>query len=143
MITLAEAKVLCPDVNALLVQQRQQQQRIEQLEAQVQWFERQYWGAKSERRALETLNLGQQLWLGLELLPTPVEPPPRTTSVRDHERNQRKKPTKVVDEDSQLRFGPNVPVEEIVVESPLTTEIPEDQRELVSEKVSYLRLSST
>jgi hypothetical protein len=48
----------------------------------VQWFERQYWGAKSERRALETLNLGQQLWLGLELLPTPVEPPPRTTSVR-------------------------------------------------------------
>ena len=81
--------------------------------------------------------MGHQLWLGQELLPVPVLPPPRSTTVKAYERKERRKPTDLVDKDSQLRFGPDVPVKVIEVEDPATAHIPENMRELVSEDVLY------
>jgi transposase len=132
VITLAEARRLCPE---LLAREQSQQAKIAELTAQLDWFRRQVWGASSEKRAMAILNLGQQLWLGQELLPVPVEPPARSTSVKEHERKNRAKPVEIVDKDSQLRFGPDVPVQEIEVEHPDTNGIPEQDRQLVSENV--------
>lgn len=137
VISLADARRICPDVVKLEQIQRAQKVKIEELQAQLDWLQRQVWGAKSERRALEVLNLGHQLWLGQELLPVPVTPPARSTTVKEHERKQRKKPTDLVDTDSQLRFGPNVPVKVIEVDDPATANIPENMRELVSVDTLY------
>lgn len=127
MLTMAEAVRLSPETAG----------HIERLEARIRWFERQVWGAKSERRAFEVLDLGQQLWLGQELLPVPTEPPAISTSVKAHERKNRPNPVQIVDKDSQLRFGPDVPVTEIEVKHPDTNGIPEQDRQLVSEEVLY------
>ncbi len=134
MISLAEARRLCPE---LVLQEQSQVAEIARLKARIDWFERQVFGASSERRALEILDMGQQLWLGLELLPVPVEPPAATTTVKEYERKQRPKPVEIVDKDSQLRFGPEVPVQVIEVEHPSTKDIPESQRQLVSVDVTY------
>ena len=137
IITLADARLICPEVVKLEQVQQAQQLRIEELQAQIDWLQRQVWGARSERRAMEVLNSGHQLWLGQELLPISVDPPARSTTVKEHERKQRKKPVDLVDKDSQLRFGPNVPVKVIEVEDPVTASLPENERELLSEDVLY------
>ena len=62
MISLAEARRLCPE---LVLQEQSQVAEIARLKARIDWFERQVFGASSERRALEILDMGQQLWLGL------------------------------------------------------------------------------
>lgn len=137
MLTLAEARRLCPDIARL---EQAFQSRIDEQQAQIDWLTRQVWGATSEKRAKEVLNLGHQLWLGQELMPVPVEPPARTTTVKEYERKERKNAVKPVAEDSQLRFGPDVPVQTIEVDDPVTSIIPEDKRELLSEK-SLFRLA--
>jgi transposase len=134
VLTLAQARELCPE---LVQRELAFERRIAQQQYQIDWFKRQVWGAKSEQRAMETLNLGHQLWLGQELLPVPVDPPARSTTVKEHERKQRKKKIEVVDEDSQLRFGPDVPVKVIERDDPATKDIPEAERELISEDVLY------
>ena len=70
-------------------------------------------------------------------MPVPVEPPPRTVTVKEYERKQRKKAVDAVAEDSQLKFGPEVSIQTIEVEDPETVKIPEDQRDLLSEDVVY------
>jgi len=134
MISLDEARGICPQLRKL---EQTQAERIAELEARIRWFERQVWGARSERRAAEAVNLGHQLWLGMELLSVPVEPPPPSTTVKQHERKQRSKPTNLADQDSQLRFGPEVPVKEIIIEDPQAQLIPEEERQLVGENVTY------
>ena len=134
MLTLEEARALCPDIARM---EQGYQRRLEEQQGRIDWLERQYWGASSEKRAKEILNLGHQLWLGQELMPVPVDPPARTTTVKEYERKQRKNAVEVVAEDSQLKFGPDVPVRTIEVEDPETASIPEDQRVLLSEDVVY------
>lgn len=134
-ISLADALRICPEVVVLEQTRAAQAERIAQLEARIQWLERQYFGAMSERRAVEAVNLGHQLWLGMELMPVPADPPPKGTTVKEHERRQRRKPTEVAEPGSQLRFGPNVPVQEIIIENPEAKDIPEEERELVGEDV--------
>ena len=67
VISLADAKRFCPDVLKLEQIQQAQRVKIQELQGQLDWLQRQVWGAKSERRALEVLNMGHQLWLGQEL----------------------------------------------------------------------------
>jgi transposase len=134
MLTLEQARELCPDIARL---EQSHKRRVEELEAQLEWLKRQVWGAKSEKRAKEILNLGGQLWLGQELMPVPVDPPAKKTTVKEYERQQRKNAVEVVAEDSQLKFGPDVPVQTIEVNDPATADIPEEQRELLSENVVY------
>ena len=71
------------------------------------------------------------------LMPVPQEAPPRKTTVKEYERQQRSKPVELAVEDSQLGFGPDGPVQVIEVEDTSIQGIPEDQRELVSETVTH------
>jgi transposase len=134
MLTLSEAMSQIPEVAR---HDREQRQHIQRLEVENRWLRSQVWGAKAESRALMPLNLGDQLWLGQELLDPPPEPPPSKKSVKAYEREHRKHPVKPEPTDSQLKFGDDVPVKVIEVDDPATAHIPAEQRELVSESVTY------
>lgn len=134
MLTLLEALQISPEVAR---HDQEQKTRIKRLEVENEWLKTQMFGAKSESRALLPLTLGDQLWLGQELLPVPTTPPPKTVTVKEYERKERKKPVVPEAEDSQLRFGKGVPMQTIVVDDPATANVPEDQRELISESVTY------
>lgn len=134
MITLAEARRLCPE---LVAHERALEQRVLEQQARIDWLLRQAWGALSEKRAIDLLSISDQLWLGLELMPPTVEPPTRSVSVREYERRQRKKKTEPAVHDSQLHFGPDVEIQVIENEDSEIFNVPESQRELVSENVVY------
>lgn len=112
-------------------------QQMQAMQQQLDWFKRQLFGARSERRILDILTPAQQLWLGMQFLDVPEAPPPPGTTVKAYERGSRKKPTDLVDGDSQLRFDDSVPVQEIVVPDPAFEGVPDDEIEVVGERVIY------
>jgi transposase len=106
--------------------------RLEEVEAQLRWFQRQLFGAKSERRLVPDPS---QLSLG-EGLVEPTEPREVGTTVRAHVRRPR--PPKSEDEDPGLRFDDSVPVQRIVVADPALADLVEGvDYTVVSEKKSY------
>lgn len=105
------------------------------LELRLKWLMNYVFGVRSEQRAAEKLSSADQFLLGLEILPVTQEPPPKSTTVAEYERQQRKKPVTTNPEAERVRFGPGVPREVVIVESPETAALPEDQKELVSETV--------
>lgn len=110
---------------------------LKKVKAQLKWLRHQVFGARSERRVLQMLPGADQLWLGEQFLDVPEEPPPKSTTVRQYERSNRRKPTNLVDEDSQLRFDDNVPVETIELEDPRFQGLPEADIVVVDERVTY------
>lgn len=124
-------------VATVLSSEQSLREKIQEQENQINWLRRQLFGARSERRILEVLSPAQQLWLGMEMLETPEAPPAPGTSVKNYERAQRKKPTDLVASDSQLRFDSSVPVQEIIVPNPEVAGIPEDQLEVIDERITY------
>lgn len=124
------AAQLTPDeIVALLERSTKDQERIEELQRQLDWFKRQLFGSKSDRRLLPE-NV-RQLALGESLKP-PQEPPLETTEVRAHRRTKRKqKPT----DEPSLRFDASVPVEVIEIPAP-EVEGHEDEYVLVQEKTT-------
>jgi transposase len=119
------------DVVALLVSHHEMTARVAELTRQLEWFKRQLFGEKSERRFLD-LD-GRQLALG-EWRST--EAPGREITVAEHRRRTR--PDRGDEEavDEPVRFDESVPVEEIRLPHPPLDE----EHELVSEKVT-LRLA--
>jgi transposase len=107
-------------------------QRLE-LEQQLRWFKNQLFGTKSERRFVDGDGT-QQLCLG-EVIAVHEEPLAPKATVRSHERRHRQ-PREVPDEKG-LRFDDSVPMETIEVPNPDLADVPEADRELVSEKVNY------
>ncbi len=115
-------------------QLEQERERREQVERQLRWFKSQLFGTKSERRVGGEDAGGQQLFLG-EIEVDPDETV-RGTAVRSHER-RRRQPKDVPDEKG-LRFDDAVPVETVVLPNPELEGVPEDELELVGEKVRHL-----
>ena len=114
---------------------------LEQLQAQydalkyeLDWFKRQLFGQKSEKR----LDLDDEAQLNL-LAGLGVEKPPSRDDVPTHtvsyERRAKVRDAAVAH--SGLRFGPEVPVQTIEVADPTIEAIPEAEREVIGEKVSY------
>jgi transposase len=115
-------------------QVERERERREQAERQLRWFKNQLFGAKSERRIGGEDTGGQQLFLGeIEVDP---EETVRGTAVRSHER-RRRQPKDVPDEKG-LRFDDSVPVETVVLPNPELEGVPEDELELVGERVRHL-----
>lgn len=113
------------DVAALLEREERQvaahlelQDRLARANALLEWYKNQLWGAKSERRALLGVSNADQLYLGEQFLDVPAEPPAAKTSVRDYERQSRKRPTHLQDSESRLRFDESVPVQNIELIDP-------------------------
>ena len=104
------------------------------LKHELDWFKRQLFGQKSEKRL--DLDPDEQLnllaGLGVEAPPSRDDVPKQTLT---YERRAKVRDAAVTD--SGLRFGPDVPVQVIEVTDPAIEAIPEGEREVIGEKVSY------
>lgn len=106
-------------------------QRNVELERQLEWFRRQVFGQKSERRPQFD---SRQLCLGEALAESETPPPPRET-IKEYERRQRRSPWDTEDE-PPVRFDSSVPVEVIEVPNPELEGLGEDEYEVIDEKIT-------
>ncbi len=117
------------EVAALLASHQQLFARNEELSRQLEWFKRQLFGSKSERRVVDAD--GRQLWLGeAEAQDGPASE--ASVTVAEHQR-RRGKPAEETDEGG-LRFDESVPVEEIRIPNP---DLEGEAGAVVTEKVTY------
>jgi transposase len=109
---------------------------VQSLQAQLEWFQRQTFGTKSER--LRVLENAQQLALG-EVLAPPLETvPAKERLVAAHTRRESQKDAAVGEADSVPFFDEaRVPVETIELPDPQTEGLSPDDYEVISQKVSY------
>ena len=104
-----------------------------QLKQQLDWFKRQLFGEKSEKR----LDLDPALQRSLfERFDLPV-PPAREDDTETITYQRRKKQRDHAVNDSGLRFDDTVPREVIMVKDPAFDALPESAYDLINEKVSY------
>jgi transposase len=107
--------------------------RITELVAQVNWFQKQIFGQKSERRIIEPAK--EQLFLGEQFKQETAAA--ETQTVQEHERKKRR--TKSTDgDDEKMFFDPEVvPVEEVKVPNPEVAGLSADEYEVISQKETY------
>jgi len=109
------------------------QAQYEALKHELDWFKRQLFGQRSEKRlaidAEEQLNL--LAGLGVKAPPSLDDVQKQTVT---YERRAKVRDAAVTD--SGLRFGPEVPVKTLEVRDPAIEAIPEEEREVIGEKVS-------
>jgi transposase len=107
------------------------------LKRQVEWFQRQLFGRKSEKRLREP-DPAQLTLAGM--LTTPVapaeQPPPPTETVKAYQRRFRFSGAALSDE-SDLRFDDSVPVQEILLTNPEVADLSSEAYEVIGEKVTY------
>jgi transposase len=103
------------------------------LQHQLDWFKRQLFGRKSEKRVdIDPAIQGDLLaLLGVDSPPEKEETPQETITYQ-----RRKKARDGAVNDSGLRFADDVPVETIQVTDPAIEAIPADQRVQIGEKVT-------
>jgi hypothetical protein len=126
-----------PEIIALLVQQRELQAQNAALKRQVEWFQRQLFGRKSEKRLREP-DPDQLTLAGMLTTPAAAadQPPPPTETVKAYQRRIRLTGPEEAEE-SELRFDDSVPVQEILLTNPELKDLPPDAYEVISEKVTY------
>jgi transposase len=126
------------EIVALLVSQQELRQQNAELQRQVEWFKRQLFGRKSERRLREPD--AQQLPLA-GLLPAQRDPadapPPPTETVKAYQRRARFASLADTPTDSELRFDSSVPVEVITLPNPEVAGLSTDDYEVIGEKITY------
>ena len=107
---------------------------LDSLKQQLDWFQRQLFGRKSEKRlAFDVLEQGNLLFgLGVE---GPPEQDPVPSEKITYRRRKKQRAASV--NDSGLRFDASVPVTTIHVTDPQIAAIPEADRQVIAEKVSY------
>ena len=108
-------------------------EQVQTLQTQLDWFKRQLFGAKSEKRLEIDPAMQADLLAALgEDLPAPVKP--ETENITYERRKSRGDNTVT---DTGLRFDDSVPVETIVLSSPELADVPEDEQVLITEKITY------
>jgi transposase len=109
------------------------QAQVQSLTSQLDWFKRQLFGRKSEKRLdVDPAVQGNLLSaLGVATPPQKEEPTGTVTYKR------RKKSRDAAVNDTGLRFSEDVPREIILVTDPDIEAIPEEQRVQIGEKVTY------
>jgi transposase len=103
---------------------------LEQLTRQIEWFKRQLFGSRSERRLIDAD--ARQLSIGELGLPE-ESPPAATTAVAAHTRTK----TRTTGDEAPLRFDDTVPVEVIEVTDPQIEDVDSSDLERISEKVTH------
>jgi len=103
------------------------------LKQQLEWFKRQLFGRKSEKRLDIDPAVQGNLLANLGV----ANPPPRDEPKETVTYQRRKKQRDGAVNDSGLRFDENVPREIIAVRDPEIEAIPAERRELIGTKVSY------
>ena len=103
------------------------------LKQQLDWFKRQLFGEKSEKRLDIDPAIQSSLFAGLGV----ETPPPKTPDTETITYQRRKKTRDGAVNDSGLRFGDEVPREVFELRDPEFDALPENLREVIGEKVSY------
>jgi transposase len=107
--------------------------RVEALEAQVKWFQKQIFGQKSERRVFEPSP--EQMFLGEQFQKETGEA--ETQVVQAHERKKRKVEPRE-DNEPKLFFDESiVPVEEIKIPNPAVEGLSQDEYEVIDTRETY------
>lgn len=119
------------EIVALLRAHQELQQSRDELLQQVEWFKRQLFGAKSERRVRDPNS--PQLTLG-EISRDEASKKPEI-EVAAHRRHRRD-PIETGSDDEGLRFDPSVPIKEIAVPNPDVEGENPDLYEVVGEKIT-------
>jgi transposase len=138
-MTLAEraARLSQADIIALLQRQEALEAQNLQLQQQNEWFKRQLFGRKSERRLL-TPDAHQLPLAGI--LPAREEPadkpPPPTETVKAYQRRTRFSALPEAEE-AGLRFDGSVPVRVIAVPNPAVAGLAPAAYEIIGEKVTW------
>ena len=115
------------EVAELLASHHTLKESYEEQSRQLEWFKRQLFGRKSERRLCDVD--GRQLTLGE--LPAAEEPDKGEIEVPAHHRRLRNEGTT---ETQKVRFDPSVPVQEIVIEPAGWDEAEREHYKKISEK---------
>jgi len=110
---------------------------IQSLQGQLDWFQRQMFGTKSER--LRVLENAQQLALGEVLVEAPSQAAPaKERLVAAHKRRERQKDAAVGEADSVPFFDEaRVPVQTIELPDPQVQGLSPEEYEVIGQKVSY------
>jgi transposase len=126
------------EIVALLQRQEALQAQNAELRRQNEWFKRQLFGRKSERRLL-TPDAHQLPLAGI--LPVREDsteaPPPPTETVKAYQRRTRFSALPDADEERGLRFAASVPVQVIAVPTPEVATLAPEAYEVIGEKVTY------
>jgi transposase len=126
------------EIVAVLRHNEELVQQTADLQRQVEWFKRQLFGRKSERRVREPDT--QQLPLA-GLLPAcnvPADlPPAPTETVNAYHRRSRFASVDGPPEEQALRFDPSVPVEVIKLPNPELAGLRPEEYEVIGEKITY------
>lgn len=118
---------LLAEIDALRVQ-------LADVTRQLDWFKRQLFGRKSEKRIEIDMSHQADLFAGLGVALPPVVP--EKTEIVSYERSKKHRDASMVS-DTGLRFDASVPVETIEVPNPALANIPADQQERIGEKITY------
>lgn len=116
----------------------QKEERIQALEHQLNWFKRQLFGEKSEKRDMTDNPYQQTIADLLKELPEIAETPEKEKQTISYQRGKAKKiGLDGSPDDSGLRFDDSVPVEEIILSAPELEGPGADDYEIISHKVTY------
>jgi transposase len=111
----------------------QLQAQVAELQQQLEWFKRQLFGAKSEKRLEVDPAVQGNLLAALGVAAPPAKASPTETITYQ----RRPKVRDAAVNDTGLRFGDDVPREIIAVSDPAIEAIPEERRVRIGEKVTY------
>lgn len=107
------------------------------LSRQVEWFKRQLFGQKSERRLADADPTQGSLGQNFDQIPTD-RPANKKLAVAAHERERQPKTPATSSEDAQPFFDEaKVPIERIEVANPQIADLAPEQYEVVGEKSTY------
>jgi hypothetical protein len=122
---------------ALLVKTEALAQQNADLQRQVEWFKRQLFGRKSERRLLAP-DARQLALAGMAPQDGPADaPPPPTESVKAYHRRVRYTSAADAADEGGRRFDDTVPVQVIEVPNPDLAGLTAADSEVIGEKVTY------
>ena len=124
-----------PSYEQLRADNAAQRERIEELERQVNWFKRQIFGPRSERRHRDSDDLVTDLFAGVEVPSSPALEKERISYERNKPGSNKDRANAVTEEG--LRFDERVPVETIDVDAPELRGADADAWQVIDHKTTH------
>jgi transposase len=122
----------------LRVAVEQKDEKIQALEQQLNWFKRQLFGEKSEKRDMTDNPYQQSIADLLSELPEVAQHPEEKKQTISYQRGKAKKNAlEGSPDDSGLRFDDSVPVEEIALTAPELEGPGAEDYEVIGQKITY------
>jgi transposase len=122
-----------PDQQAWQIEKQGLQQEIQSLKSQLDWFKQQIFGQKSEKRPDIFSQQGSLNFGDLPSVATPPQPGQKISYTRKARSSNKEKD----DENANMRFSDDVPVQEIELPCPELEGPNADNYEAISEKYTY------